>query len=78
MVAARRIIASSVDADQRRALVEISRSRTEPANWVECARIILDPAVSRQRPGRFRRDPPLPQAKRVGCVSGVRPTAKWP
>src|SRR5438067_3537759 len=41
MVAARRIIALSVDADQRRALVEISRSRTEPANRVERARIIL-------------------------------------
>src|SRR5689334_17999983 len=41
MVAARRIIALSVDADQRRTLVEISRSRTEPANRVERARIIL-------------------------------------
>src|SRR5947207_14884889 len=41
MVAARRIIALSVDADQRMALVEISRSRTEPANRVERARIIL-------------------------------------
>ena len=41
MVAARRIIALSVDADQRLALVEISRSRTEPANRVERARIIL-------------------------------------
>ena len=41
MVAARRIIAVSVDADQHRALVEISRSRTEPANRVERAGIIL-------------------------------------
>ena len=41
MVAARRIIALSVEPDQRRALVEISRSRTEPANRVERARIIL-------------------------------------
>ena len=41
MAAARRIIAFSVDADQRLALVEISRSRTEPANRVERARIIL-------------------------------------
>src|SRR2546423_14113096 len=41
MVAARRIIALSVEADQRRALVEISRSRTEPANRVERAGIIL-------------------------------------
>src|SRR5215471_1636959 len=41
MVAARRIIALSVEADQRRVLVEISRSRTEPANRVERARIIL-------------------------------------
>jgi transposase len=41
MVAARRIIAVSVDADQNRTLVEISRSRTEPANRVERAGIIL-------------------------------------
>jgi hypothetical protein len=41
MVAARRIIASPVETDQRRALVEISRSRTEPANRVERAGIIL-------------------------------------
>src|ERR1700719_1972958 len=41
MVAARRIIAVSVDADQHRALVEISRSRTEPANRVERAGIIV-------------------------------------
>jgi hypothetical protein len=34
MVAARRIIVLSVDADQRRALVEISRSCTESANRV--------------------------------------------
>ena len=42
MVAARRIIALSVEtSDQRLALVEISRSRTEPANRVERARIPL-------------------------------------
>jgi transposase len=41
MVAARRIIELSVDADQRRALAEIARSRTEPANRVERAGIIL-------------------------------------
>jgi hypothetical protein len=41
MVAAPRIIALSVDADQRRTLVEISRSRTEPANRVERSRLIL-------------------------------------
>lgn len=41
MVAARRVIAFPVETDQRRALVEISRSRTEPANRVERARIIL-------------------------------------
>ena len=41
MVAARRIIAVSVDADQHRTLVEISRSRTEPVNRVERAGIIL-------------------------------------
>ena len=34
MVAARRIIALPVETEQRRALVEISRSRTEPANRV--------------------------------------------
>ena len=41
MVAARRIIALSIDPDQRQALVEISRSRTEPANRVERACIVL-------------------------------------
>jgi hypothetical protein len=41
MVAARRIIALSIEAEQREALVEISRSRTEPANRVERARIVL-------------------------------------
>jgi hypothetical protein len=41
MVAARRIIALSVASDQRQRLVEISRSRTEPANRVERAGIIL-------------------------------------
>ena len=41
MVAARRIIALSIDADQRSALVEISRSRTEPANRAERAWIVL-------------------------------------
>jgi hypothetical protein len=41
MVAARRIIAMSIDADQRRALAEISRSRTEPASRVERACIVL-------------------------------------
>jgi hypothetical protein len=35
MVAARRIIALSVDADHHRSLIEIARSRTEPANRVE-------------------------------------------
>src|ERR1700758_4134711 len=41
MVAARRMIAISEDADQHRTPVEISRSRTEPANRVERAGIIL-------------------------------------
>src|SRR5438270_8608457 len=41
MVAARRIIALSVDTDQRRTLVEVARSRTEPVNRVERAGIIL-------------------------------------
>src|ERR1700746_1540188 len=41
MVAARRIIALSVDADERRALLGVARSRTEPANRIERAGIIL-------------------------------------
>src|SRR5258706_5200229 len=41
MVAARRIIALRVDTDERRALVEVARSRTEPANRVERAGIML-------------------------------------
>src|ERR1700760_2978147 len=41
MVAARRIIALSVDADERRALFGVARSRTEPANRIERAGIIL-------------------------------------
>src|SRR5215472_2162188 len=41
MVAARRIIELSVATDQRRALVEIARSRTEAASRVERAGIIL-------------------------------------
>jgi Helix-turn-helix domain len=41
MVAARRIIGLSIDPDQRRALVDISRSRTEATGRVERARIII-------------------------------------
>src|SRR5258708_4027224 len=41
MVAARRIIALTIDPDQRRALVDISRSRTEATSRVERSRIIL-------------------------------------
>jgi hypothetical protein len=41
MVAPRRLIALPTDADQRQRLPEISRSRTEPTNRVERARIIL-------------------------------------
>jgi transposase len=41
MVAARRIIALTVDPEQRRALVDISRSRTEATSRVERSRIIL-------------------------------------
>src|ERR1700748_1674931 len=41
MVAARRIIALSVDADERRALFGVARSRTEPANRIERAGIIV-------------------------------------
>ena len=41
MVAARRIITLSIDADQHRALVDISRSRTEATGRVERARMIM-------------------------------------
>ena len=41
MVAPRRVIALPTDAEQRRRLLEISRSRTEPTGRVERARIIL-------------------------------------
>lgn len=41
MVARRRVIALPTDAGQRQRLLEISRSRTEPASRVERARIIL-------------------------------------
>ena len=40
MVAARRVITLSIDSDQRRALVDISRSRSEATGRVERARII--------------------------------------
>ena len=40
MVAPRRVIALPTDAEQRQRLLEISRSRTEPTNRVEGARII--------------------------------------
>jgi hypothetical protein len=41
MVAARRIIALTIDPEQRRALVDISRSRTEATSRVERSRMIL-------------------------------------
>jgi transposase len=41
MVAPRRVIALPTDAGQRQYLLEVSRSRTEPASRVERARIIL-------------------------------------
>src|SRR5256885_1765693 len=41
MVAARRVITLSIDPDQRRALVDISRSRTEATGRVERARMII-------------------------------------
>jgi transposase len=41
VVASRRVIALPSDAEQRQVLLEISRSRTEPASRVERARIIL-------------------------------------
>ena len=37
----RRVIALPTDVEQRQRLLEISRSRTEPTNCVERARIIL-------------------------------------
>src|SRR5260370_38701168 len=41
VVAPRRVIALPSDAEQRQVLLEISRSRTEPASRVERPRIIL-------------------------------------
>src|SRR5690242_6991876 len=41
MVAARRVITLSIDCDQRRALVDISRSRSEATGRVERARMII-------------------------------------
>src|ERR1700757_4126644 len=41
MVAPRRVIALPSDEEQRQHLLEISRSRTEPASGVERARMIL-------------------------------------
>lgn len=41
MVAARRVITLSIDPDQRRALVDISRSRSEATGRVERARMII-------------------------------------
>ena len=41
MVAARRVITLSIDSDQRRALVDISRSRSEATGRVERARMII-------------------------------------
>src|SRR6266702_2290259 len=41
MVAQHRVIALPTDAEQRQCLLEISRSRIEPASRVERARIIL-------------------------------------
>jgi hypothetical protein len=55
MVAARRIITLLIDPDQRRALVDISRSRTEATSRVERSRIILtdldEPWLTRSRAG---------------------------
>jgi hypothetical protein len=70
MVAARRIIALPVETEQRQALVEISRSRTEPANRVERARIIL----AYTRPiGEFDETKPL-----VGAKPFDNATDGWP
>ena len=41
MVAARHLIALSIDPDQRLALVDISRSRTDTTGRVERARMII-------------------------------------
>jgi hypothetical protein len=41
MVAARRVITLSIDPDQRRALVDISRSRTAATGRVARARMIV-------------------------------------
>jgi DNA-directed RNA polymerase specialized sigma subunit len=81
MVAARRI-ALSVASDQRQTLVEISRSRTEPANRVERARIILayldEPSAHgvAQRAGLTRQKVKrcLERAAELGVVLMIPPT----
>ena len=76
MVAPRRVIALPTDAEQRQCLLEISRSRTEPASRVERARMILayldDPsayAVARTI-GVTHQSDPLPGAS--GGTGGDR------
>jgi hypothetical protein len=77
VVAPRRVIALPSDAEQRQVLLEISRSRTEPASRVERARIILaylqDPStyavarrigVTQQTVGR---EPRSARAALAGC-----------
>ena len=58
MAAPRRVIAISMEADDLTRLERIARSRTEPASWVERARILL----------AYRSDP---SAHAVGAAVGV-------
>jgi hypothetical protein len=86
MVVARRIIALSVASDQRQTMVEISRSRTEPANRVERSRIILayldEPSAYgvAQRMGLTRQTVKrcLERAAELGVVAARRPCAQRP
>jgi hypothetical protein len=64
MVALRRVIALPTDAEQRQRLLEISRSRTEPTNRVERARIILAYLQKRSAPDFSR--PARARAEQVG------------
>jgi hypothetical protein len=77
MVAARRIIASSVDADQRRALIEISRSRTEPANHVERAGIGATSPL-RRVPAKVPSPSDLPTSLSSGATGGLLSSRPMP
>jgi hypothetical protein len=68
MVAARRIIALTIDPEQRQALVDISRSRTEATSRVERSRITL---ANLDEPSAYA--VAVPGASRgIGGVGGAR------